>query len=54
MIKDNEACLYYEPEGLVISRLGDECVVALCDQWFLDYGNAEWKEPVMNHLLNDF
>ena len=25
--------LYKEPEKLVISRSGDECVVALCDQW---------------------
>lgn len=23
-----------EPEKKVISRSGDECVVALCDQWY--------------------
>lgn len=31
MIDNNEAALYYEPENEVISRTGDECVVALCD-----------------------
>ena len=31
MIKNNQAAVYYEPENLVISRLGEECVVALCD-----------------------
>ncbi len=54
MIRDRQACLYYEPEGVVISRLGDECVVALCDQWYLDYGNEEWKQPVMEHLQSGF
>ncbi|KAI4291390.1 leucyl-tRNA synthetase [Pancytospora philotis] len=36
----------YEPESLVISRSGSHCVVSLLDQWFLDYGNAEWKQKV--------
>jgi len=27
------ACKYMEPEKQVISRSGDECVVALVDQW---------------------
>ena len=34
---------YAEPEGLVESRSGDVCVVALMDQWYLDYGEASWK-----------
>ena len=33
MVKGNEAVLYQEPEQTVISRSGDTCVVALCDQW---------------------
>ncbi len=37
-----QAVKYMEPEKTVISRSGDECVVALCDQWFLDYGEAGW------------
>jgi len=39
MIKAGEACLYWEPENMVVSRLGDECVVALCDQWYIPYGD---------------
>lgn len=31
MVDNNLACPYYEPEGEVVSRTGDECVVALCD-----------------------
>jgi leucyl-tRNA synthetase len=30
-------------EKLVISRSGDERVVALTDPWYLDYGEAEWR-----------
>lgn len=43
LVDKNEAVVYYEPEKTIISRSGDECVVALCDQWFLDYGEARWK-----------
>ena len=38
------AIKYMEPEKMVISRSGDECVVALCDQWFLEYGEPVWRE----------
>ena len=34
----------------VVSRSNDECVVALVDQWFLDYGNEKWKEEVRRAL----
>ena len=33
LVKTKEAVLYQEPEKTVISRSGDKCVVALCDQW---------------------
>jgi leucyl-tRNA synthetase len=33
MVANGEAVLYQEPEKRVTSRSGDECVVALCDQW---------------------
>ena len=33
MVSTGEAVLYQEPERTVISRSGDVCVVALCDQW---------------------
>ena len=43
MLAQNLAVAYAEPEGLVISRSADECVVALMDQWYLDYGEPSWK-----------
>ncbi|KAI6238500.1 Leucyl-tRNA synthetase [Aphelenchoides fujianensis] len=44
LIESGEAAKYEEPEKPVMSRSGDECVVALCDQWYLDYNNPNWKE----------
>ncbi|KAF7320806.1 hypothetical protein HMN09_00167000 [Mycena chlorophos] len=43
MIDAGLAMAYAEPEGLVISRSGDECIVALMDQWYLDYGEPTWR-----------
>lgn len=43
MIKQGVAVAYAEPESEVISRSADVCVVALVDQWYLDYGEEEWK-----------
>jgi len=37
------AVLYKEPEKMVMSRSGEECVVSLCDQWYIDYGEEEWR-----------
>ena len=28
---------------MLFYRSGDECVVALCDQWYLKYGESDWK-----------
>ncbi|KAG9078712.1 cytosolic leucyl tRNA synthetase [Ceratobasidium sp. 370] len=42
-IAGGEAFAYSEPEGWVMSRSGDECVVGLEDQWYLDYGETEWR-----------
>ena len=46
MLEKGEAVLYQEPERTVISRSGDKCVVALCDQWYvhtiLVYINRNW------------
>jgi leucyl-tRNA synthetase len=43
MIAEGLAGAYFEPESLVMSRSGDECVVAELDQWFLRYGEAGWR-----------
>lgn len=41
---------YVEPEKKIMSRSGDECVVALCDQWYLNYGEKEWKDEAKKAL----
>lgn len=33
LVETGQAILYSEPEKKVVSRSGDECVVALTDQW---------------------
>jgi leucyl-tRNA synthetase len=36
-----------------MSRSGDECVVALTDQWYLSYGEAErQKEKQLQDKIN--
>ncbi|KAF8890674.1 hypothetical protein BD779DRAFT_1610758 [Infundibulicybe gibba] len=51
MIAAGVAFAYAEPEGLVISRSADECVVALMDQWYLDYGEPVWRRKRKGWLL---
>ncbi|THH09676.1 hypothetical protein EW145_g1858 [Phellinidium pouzarii] len=43
MIDAGLAFAYAEPEGFILSRSSDECVIALMDQWYLDYGEPSWK-----------
>ncbi|XP_054481364.1 leucine--tRNA ligase, cytoplasmic [Anoplopoma fimbria] len=50
MTERGEAMIYMEPEKQVMSRSADECVVAHCDQWYLDYGDAEWKQKANEAL----
>lgn len=50
LIKLGQARTYSEPEKKVMSRSGDECVVALCDQWYLEYGEASWRAKVESCL----
>ena len=42
LLESGDAIIYFEPEKQVMSRSGDECVVALTDQWYLIYGEEEW------------
>jgi leucyl-tRNA synthetase len=46
MLAAGQAFIYFEPENTVISRSGDECVVALTDQWFIAYGEEQWRDQV--------
>ncbi|KAI2539525.1 leucyl-tRNA synthetase 1 [Homo sapiens] len=51
-VQDGDALIYMEPEKQVMSRSSDECVVALCDQWYLDYGEENWKKQTSQCLKN--
>ena len=53
LIKTGEADTYYEPEGLIKNRVGQECVVALVDQWYLKYGEKEYKDFCLNYIKSD-
>jgi leucyl-tRNA synthetase len=47
-----EAFAYSEPERKVVSRSGDDCIVALMDQWYLDYGEEKWRETALKWVEN--
>ena len=46
------AFAYSEPERKVVSRSGDDCIVALMDQWYLDYGEESWKQTALKWVGN--
>ena len=50
LIALGDAFVYNEPEGVVISRLGDDCIVLLEDQWYIDYGEEHWKQQALECL----
>lgn len=52
LLEMNQAVIYSEPEKKVMSRSGDECVVALTDQWYLTYGESEWRKAAEECLAS--
>jgi leucyl-tRNA synthetase len=53
LLSENLAVKYSEPEKEpVISRSGDKCVVGLVDQWYITYGDSQWK-PVAEKSVNN-
>ena len=50
LINSGEGDTYFEPEGLIKNRIGEECVVALVDQWYLKYGEEQYKEFCLNYI----
>ncbi|XP_074292782.1 leucine--tRNA ligase, cytoplasmic-like isoform X1 [Silene latifolia] len=52
LLEEGQAIMYSEPEKKVMSRSGDECVVALTDQWYITYGESEWKKLAEECLAN--
>lgn len=55
LLKSGEAFEYAEPNGHVVSRSGDECVVAYLGQWFLNYGenDPQWRDQVVDYVRDD-
>ena len=55
LIKNGQAFEYAEPNGHVVSRSGDDCVVAYLGQWFLNYGenDPEWRQTVLDYVAGD-
>lgn len=52
LLDAGEGFAYSEPERKVVSRSGDDCCVALMDQWYLDYGEESWKEVALKFVDN--
>ena len=50
MVDSGDAVIYFEPEKEVLSRTGDSCIVALVDQYLLQYGEESWKNKVKEHI----
>lgn len=59
LLDSGEAFNYAEPDGLVVSRSGDECVAGHLDQWFMNYGtpsrsgDGTWQPAVLEHVTNE-
>lgn len=48
-----QALIYMEPEKQVMSRSSDECVVALCDQWWVrEPENTPWFMVVFLYFVS--
>ncbi|KAJ5777740.1 hypothetical protein N7520_000986 [Penicillium odoratum] len=54
LIDSGDAFPFADPMGKVVSRSGDECVVAYLGQWFLNYGenDAQWQKTTLDHVVN--
>mmetsp|Transcript_23198 Transcript_23198/g.69557 ORF Transcript_23198/g.69557 Transcript_23198/m.69557 type:complete len:1127 (-) Transcript_23198:68-3448(-) len=54
LVASGDALLYFEPESPIISRSGEECIVAHTEQWYLKYGEASWRDAVTAHVDSAF
>ncbi|KAL2009759.1 hypothetical protein VTN00DRAFT_5566 [Thermoascus crustaceus] len=54
LIESGDAFPFADPMGKVVSRSGDDCVVAYLGQWFLNYGenDSKWQQDTLNHVVN--
>lgn len=55
LIKSGLAFPFADPSGKVVSRSGDDCVVAYLGQWFLNYGenDPEWQKTTLNYVATE-
>jgi leucyl-tRNA synthetase len=53
LISEGLASTYYEPESLVKNRMGENCIVALVDQWFITYGEENWQKFVLDWVKSE-
>lgn len=54
LLDSGDTFVYCEPDGLVVSRSGEDCVAAFLDQWFLIYGVDEaWRDDTLCHPRGD-
>ena len=44
--EEGKVSTVFLPESVVVSRAGDVCIVALTEQWYINYGEDTWKERV--------
>lgn len=52
IIEANDAVMFYELSGKIVCRCLAECGVKIVsDQWFMAYGNKEWKQLAHNCLV---
>jgi leucyl-tRNA synthetase len=52
LLKEEKIKLFYELTGRVVSRSLTECIVKIVsDQWFIKYGDKNWKKKVHGAVL---
>lgn len=44
---------YYTTDKRVVSRLGDECIVAVVEQWFIDYDYKDTTDIINDYIRNN-
>ena len=54
LVAAGDALVYFEPESPIVSRSGEDCIVAHTEQWYLKYGEQEWRDKVVAHVDGAF
>ena len=54
LLASGDALPYFEPESPIVSRTGDDCIVAHTEQWYLKYGEPAWRSQKQPGLRKKF